>query len=236
MYEKRSGFSKHPSAWLLLVRMFVLMMEGGGGGGRSSWGGAGGVEQVSGAGRLEVVVLCRQPCASQSSLKDFQWDGAHPGPLGLSWLVKFPSEQEQLCTRQVTAQQVHTLEELWKCLRHGAGAAGERDRCGSGTGFNASRPRGSAVPPALSRQRCPAKLLHLQPVDFGALVDVGAGLCRHTPGLRTGAVPCLVHIGLQPLPGPDTSPDCGRFGRDSGDEMAMELRIGGRSGGGASRP
>ena len=32
----------------------------------------------------------------------------------LSWLVKIPSEQEQFRARQVTAQQINKLEELWK--------------------------------------------------------------------------------------------------------------------------
>lgn len=32
----------------------------------------------------------------------------------LTWLVKIPSEQEQLRARQITAQQINKLEELWK--------------------------------------------------------------------------------------------------------------------------
>lgn len=67
---------------------------------------------------------CRQPCASQSSLKDINWDSSQWQPLiqdrcFLSWLVKIPSEQEQLRARQITAQQINKLEELWK-----VGAAG----------------------------------------------------------------------------------------------------------------
>jgi hypothetical protein len=63
--------------------------------------------------------LCRQPCASQSSLKDINWDSSQWQPLiqdrcFLSWLVKIPSEQEQLRARQITAQQINKLEELWK--------------------------------------------------------------------------------------------------------------------------
>ncbi|KAK0151478.1 Regulator of nonsense transcripts 1 [Merluccius polli] len=66
-----------------------------------------------------VVLLCRQPCASQSSLKDIHWDSAQWQPLiqdrcFLSWLVKIPSEHEQLRARQITAQQINKLEELWK--------------------------------------------------------------------------------------------------------------------------
>uniref|UniRef100_A0A8C4WWS0 UPF1 RNA helicase and ATPase n=1 Tax=Eptatretus burgeri TaxID=7764 RepID=A0A8C4WWS0_EPTBU len=66
-----------------------------------------------------VVLLCRQPCASQSSLKDMNWDASQWQPLiqdrcFLPWLVKVPSEQEQLRARQITAQQINKLEELWK--------------------------------------------------------------------------------------------------------------------------
>ena len=66
-----------------------------------------------------VVLLCRQPCASQTSLKDLNWDPSEWKPLiedrsFLSWLVKIPSEQEQFRARQITAQQINKLEELWK--------------------------------------------------------------------------------------------------------------------------
>ncbi|XP_078488507.1 regulator of nonsense transcripts 1 [Ciona intestinalis] len=66
-----------------------------------------------------VVLLCRQPCANQTSLKDMNWDASQWQPLiqdrcFLSWLVKIPSEEEQLRARQITAQQINKLEELWK--------------------------------------------------------------------------------------------------------------------------
>ncbi|CAF1092391.1 unnamed protein product [Rotaria sordida] len=66
-----------------------------------------------------VVLLCRQPCASQSALKDMNWDPSQWQPLiqdrcFLTWLVKIPSEQEQLRARQITAQMINRLEELWK--------------------------------------------------------------------------------------------------------------------------
>ncbi|XP_070541842.1 regulator of nonsense transcripts 1-like [Ptychodera flava] len=66
-----------------------------------------------------VVLLCRQPCATQSNLKDMNWDPSQWQPLiqdrqFLSWLVKIPSEQEQLRARQISAQQINKLEELWK--------------------------------------------------------------------------------------------------------------------------
>jgi len=66
-----------------------------------------------------VVLLCRSPCATQSSLKDMNWDPEEWKPLisdrsFLSWLVKVPSEADQLRARQITAQQINKLEELFK--------------------------------------------------------------------------------------------------------------------------
>ncbi|XP_022108204.1 regulator of nonsense transcripts 1-like [Acanthaster planci] len=66
-----------------------------------------------------VVLLCRQPCATQSNLKDMNWDPSQWQPLiqdrcFLGWLVKVPSEQEQLRARQISAAQINRLEELWK--------------------------------------------------------------------------------------------------------------------------
>ena len=66
-----------------------------------------------------VVLLCRQPCAAQSSLKDMNWEPEQWKPLiadrtFLPWLVKIPAEEEQLRARQVTAQQINRLEEMWK--------------------------------------------------------------------------------------------------------------------------
>lgn len=86
-----------------------------------------------------VVLLCRQPCAAQNSLKvrlisprlcktvchyhailqDMNWEQEQWKPLisdrcFLTWLVKIPSEQEQLRARQISAQQINKLEELWK--------------------------------------------------------------------------------------------------------------------------
>ena len=65
-----------------------------------------------------VVLLCRQPCASQSVAKDQNWDLAQWQPLirdrsFLPWLVKIPDESEQLRARQITAAQINKLEELW---------------------------------------------------------------------------------------------------------------------------
>ncbi|XP_071965805.1 regulator of nonsense transcripts 1-like [Antedon mediterranea] len=66
-----------------------------------------------------VVLLCRNPCATQSNLKDMNWDPSQWQPLiqdrcFLAWLVKIPSDDEQLRARQVSAQQINRLEELWK--------------------------------------------------------------------------------------------------------------------------
>ncbi|KAL3497680.1 hypothetical protein ACH5RR_040412 [Cinchona calisaya] len=66
-----------------------------------------------------VVLLCREPCLSVNALKDMNWDLSQWCPLiddrcFLQWLVKVPSEQEQLRARQVSAQQINKVEELWK--------------------------------------------------------------------------------------------------------------------------
>lgn len=66
-----------------------------------------------------VVLLCRDPCASSNALKDMNWDLKQWQPLiddrsFLPWLVKVPSEQEQMRARQISAQQINKLEELWK--------------------------------------------------------------------------------------------------------------------------
>jgi regulator of nonsense transcripts 1 len=54
-----------------------------------------------------------------NALKDMNWDLSQWCPLiddrcFLSWLVKVPSEQEQLRARQISAQQINKVEELWK--------------------------------------------------------------------------------------------------------------------------
>uniref|UniRef100_A0A0D6QVX1 Uncharacterized protein n=1 Tax=Araucaria cunninghamii TaxID=56994 RepID=A0A0D6QVX1_ARACU len=66
-----------------------------------------------------VVLLCREPCLNVNALKDMNWDLSQWCPLiddrcFLQWLVKVPSEQEQLRARHVTAQQINKVEELWK--------------------------------------------------------------------------------------------------------------------------
>lgn len=64
-----------------------------------------------------VVLLCRQPCAAIS--KEIQWNSALWAPLiddrsFLSWLVKPPSETEQLRSRQISFGQINLLEDLWR--------------------------------------------------------------------------------------------------------------------------
>ncbi|KAH7280363.1 hypothetical protein KP509_37G063700 [Ceratopteris richardii] len=66
-----------------------------------------------------VVLLCREPCLNVGALKDMNWDLSQWQPLiddrcFLSWLVKVPTEQEQLRARQISAQQINKVEELWK--------------------------------------------------------------------------------------------------------------------------
>ncbi|GLB34623.1 putative AAA domain containing protein [Lyophyllum shimeji] len=64
-----------------------------------------------------VVLLCRQPCAAVS--KDISWNAQLWAPLiddrsFLSWLVKPPSETEQLRSRQISFNQINRLEDLWR--------------------------------------------------------------------------------------------------------------------------
>jgi regulator of nonsense transcripts 1 len=66
-----------------------------------------------------VVLLCREPCLSNGALKDMGWDLTQWMPLiedraFLSWLVKVPTEKEQLRAKQITTSQINKLEELWR--------------------------------------------------------------------------------------------------------------------------
>ena len=51
------------------------------------------------------ICFARDPSQWQPLIQDRQF---------LPWLVKVPSEQEQLRARQISAQQINKLEELWK--------------------------------------------------------------------------------------------------------------------------
>ncbi|KAF4033088.1 ATPase family associated domain-containing protein 12 [Phytophthora infestans] len=66
-----------------------------------------------------VVLLCRDPCLQMNALKDMSWDMSQWLPIiddrsFLPWLVKVPSEHEQLRARQITSTQIAKLEELWR--------------------------------------------------------------------------------------------------------------------------
>ena len=66
-----------------------------------------------------VVLLCREPCLSLGALKDMDWDCTQWLPLiedrsFLTWLVKSPTEQEQLRSRQITTAQINKLEDAWR--------------------------------------------------------------------------------------------------------------------------
>ena len=66
-----------------------------------------------------VVLLCREPCLGLGALKDMEWDLTQWMPLiedrsFLSWLVKVPTEKEQLRARQITTSQINKLEEAWR--------------------------------------------------------------------------------------------------------------------------
>jgi regulator of nonsense transcripts 1 len=71
---------------------------------------------IRAAAKLMVSLFHRQPCAAIS--KDISWNAALWAPLiddrsFLSWLVKPPSETEQLRSRQISFQQINHLEDLW---------------------------------------------------------------------------------------------------------------------------
>ena len=69
--------------------------------------------------RSPPLAVHRQPCASASSSKDLEWDLTQWQPLiddrcFLPWLVKVPTEDEQLRSRQLNTQQINKLEDLWR--------------------------------------------------------------------------------------------------------------------------
>ncbi|KAK4689260.1 regulator of nonsense transcripts 1, partial [Tremellales sp. Uapishka_1] len=66
-----------------------------------------------------VVLLCRQPCAALTNSRDINWDTSQWSAIiddrsFLSWLVKVPSEAEQLRARQISLAQIAKLEDLWR--------------------------------------------------------------------------------------------------------------------------
>ena len=66
-----------------------------------------------------VVLLCRVCVEQVLALKEMGWELSEWLPLIqdrrlLPWLVKVPTEQQQLRARQISAAQINKLEELWK--------------------------------------------------------------------------------------------------------------------------
>ena len=66
-----------------------------------------------------VVLLCRQPCAANTSSKDMSWDISRWQPLiedrsFLPWLVATPTDAEQLRARHLSPPLIARLEETWK--------------------------------------------------------------------------------------------------------------------------
>jgi regulator of nonsense transcripts 1 len=64
-----------------------------------------------------VVILCRTTCVASS--KDSEWDMTQWLPLIedktiLNWLVPIPSEEAVLRARNITAQHIIKIEEMWK--------------------------------------------------------------------------------------------------------------------------
>lgn len=66
-----------------------------------------------------VVMLCRIPCASLAAQKSTNWEAEDWKPVIserqiVSWILKVPTQQQQLRCRQITAAQILRLEEMWK--------------------------------------------------------------------------------------------------------------------------
>ncbi|KAA8500020.1 Regulator of nonsense transcripts 1-like [Porphyridium purpureum] len=74
---------------------------------------------VAAQGDSVVVLLCREPCLHEKSLKDMKWDLDQWQPLiqdraFLPWLVKEPSEKETERARHMSAEEIGKLETLWR--------------------------------------------------------------------------------------------------------------------------
>lgn len=60
-----------------------------------------------------------QPCAALTNARDINWDTSQWSAIiddrsFLPWLVKVPSEAEQLRARQISMAQIAKLEEMWR--------------------------------------------------------------------------------------------------------------------------
>ena len=65
------------------------------------------------------TLMRRQPCAALTNSRDINWDTSQWSAIiddrqFLSWLVKVPSEAEQLRARQVSISQISKLEDMWR--------------------------------------------------------------------------------------------------------------------------
>lgn len=66
-----------------------------------------------------LIQFYREPCASQTTLPELNWDQKKWKPLiaercFVPWLVKFPSDQSIGRARKISTKQINELEELWK--------------------------------------------------------------------------------------------------------------------------
>lgn len=66
-----------------------------------------------------IILLCREPCLAQLSVKDSKWDMDNWQPLIenkaiVNWLVKNPPESEVRRSRKIRPPDINKLEELWK--------------------------------------------------------------------------------------------------------------------------
>jgi regulator of nonsense transcripts 1 len=92
---------------------------------------------VSSCAGVTVKLTCSQPCASLTNSRDINWDTSQWSAIihdrsFLSWLVKVPSEAEQLRARQISMAQIAKLEEMWRdnpnaCLEDAEAQPGEEE-------------------------------------------------------------------------------------------------------------
>jgi regulator of nonsense transcripts 1 len=66
-----------------------------------------------------VVLLCREPCLAMGALKELDWDVTQWQPLiedraFVPWLVRIPTEQEEMRAKQISNNQISKLEDAWR--------------------------------------------------------------------------------------------------------------------------
>lgn len=74
---------------------------------------------IHGSTESVVVLLCRDPCLLTNALNDLEWDqngwcALIKDKCFLPWLVKVPSDKEQLRARHINTTTILNLEDLWK--------------------------------------------------------------------------------------------------------------------------